>query len=73
MDSLDFSEEEIQEQLVLLGYRNIPKHRLREFKKGGKRPSSFIPPLTSFYFVVSINIVGHFHVSKCPKGSPFVH
>lgn len=34
MDNLDFSEEEIQEQLALLGYKNIPKHRLREFKQG---------------------------------------
>ncbi|KAM4611781.1 centriolar and ciliogenesis-associated protein HYSL1 [Polymixia lowei] len=33
MDNLDFSEEEIQEQLAILGYRNIPKHRLREFKR----------------------------------------
>ncbi|XP_075905083.1 centriolar and ciliogenesis-associated protein HYLS1 [Nelusetta ayraudi] len=33
MDSLDFSEEEILEQLAVLGYRNIPKHRLQEFKK----------------------------------------
>ncbi|XP_020495300.1 centriolar and ciliogenesis-associated protein HYSL1 isoform X3 [Labrus bergylta] len=31
-DNLDFTEEEIQEQLELLGYKNIPKHRLREFK-----------------------------------------
>ncbi|KAM3623357.1 uncharacterized protein V6R79_010128 [Siganus canaliculatus] len=33
MDNLDFSEEEIQEQLAILGYKNIPKHRLHEFKK----------------------------------------
>ncbi|XP_051239637.1 centriolar and ciliogenesis-associated protein HYSL1 isoform X2 [Dicentrarchus labrax] len=33
MDNLDFSEEEIQEQLAALGYRNIPQHRLREFKR----------------------------------------
>ncbi|XP_038568342.1 hydrolethalus syndrome protein 1 isoform X1 [Micropterus salmoides] len=33
MDNLDFSEEEIQEQLAILGYKNIPKHRLREFKQ----------------------------------------
>ncbi|KAM9770835.1 centriolar and ciliogenesis-associated protein HYLS1 isoform 1-T3 [Menidia menidia] len=33
MDSLDFSEEEIQEQLAALGYKNIPKHRLIEFKR----------------------------------------
>ncbi|TKS68685.1 hypothetical protein D9C73_002748 [Collichthys lucidus] len=33
MDNLDFSEEEIQEQLALLGYKNIPKHRLHEFKQ----------------------------------------
>ncbi|XP_029350662.1 hydrolethalus syndrome protein 1 homolog [Echeneis naucrates] len=33
MDNLDFSEEEIQEQLSILGYKNIPKHRLREFKR----------------------------------------
>ncbi|XP_041820405.1 hydrolethalus syndrome protein 1 [Chelmon rostratus] len=33
MDNLDFSEEEIQEQLVNLGYKNIPKHRLHEFKQ----------------------------------------
>lgn len=34
MDSLDFSEEEIEEQLAVLGYRNIPKHRLQKFKQG---------------------------------------
>ncbi|XP_034056146.1 hydrolethalus syndrome protein 1 [Gymnodraco acuticeps] len=33
MDHLDFSEEEIQQQLAALGYKNIPKHRLREFKQ----------------------------------------
>ncbi|KAI3353521.1 hypothetical protein L3Q82_020044, partial [Scortum barcoo] len=33
MENLDFSEEEIQEQLKILGYKNIPKHRLREFKR----------------------------------------
>lgn len=33
MDNLDFSEEEIQEQLEILGYKNIPKHRLHEFKQ----------------------------------------
>ncbi|KAL3066338.1 hypothetical protein OYC64_016318 [Pagothenia borchgrevinki] len=33
MDHLDFSEEEIQHQLAALGYKNIPKHRLREFKQ----------------------------------------
>ncbi|XP_062869029.1 centriolar and ciliogenesis-associated protein HYSL1 [Trichomycterus rosablanca] len=33
MESLDFSEEEIQEQLVALGYNNIPKQRLQEFKR----------------------------------------
>ncbi|KAJ4944428.1 hypothetical protein JOQ06_012972 [Pogonophryne albipinna] len=33
MDYLDFSEEEIQQQLAALGYKNIPKHRLREFKQ----------------------------------------
>ncbi|XP_077426505.1 centriolar and ciliogenesis-associated protein HYLS1 isoform X4 [Vanacampus margaritifer] len=33
MDNLDFSEEEIQQQLVLLGYTDVPKHRLREFKR----------------------------------------
>ncbi|RXN10742.1 hydrolethalus syndrome 1-like protein [Labeo rohita] len=33
MESLDFSEEEIQQQLAALGYKNIPKERLREFKR----------------------------------------
>lgn len=33
MDNLDFSEEEIQQQLAILGYKNIPKHRLLEFKR----------------------------------------
>ncbi|XP_013857244.1 hydrolethalus syndrome protein 1 [Austrofundulus limnaeus] len=32
MDRLEFTEEEIEEQLALLGYKNIPKHRLHEFK-----------------------------------------
>ncbi|XP_017333250.1 centriolar and ciliogenesis-associated protein HYSL1 [Ictalurus punctatus] len=33
MENLDFSEEEIQEQLAVLGYTNITKERLREFKQ----------------------------------------
>uniref|UniRef100_A0A3P9QDP1 HYLS1 centriolar and ciliogenesis associated n=1 Tax=Poecilia reticulata TaxID=8081 RepID=A0A3P9QDP1_POERE len=33
MDNLDFSEEEIQQQLAILGYKTIPKHRLLEFKQ----------------------------------------
>ncbi|XP_029016243.1 centriolar and ciliogenesis-associated protein HYLS1 [Betta splendens] len=33
MDNFDFSEEEIQEQLAILGYKNIPKHRLCAFKQ----------------------------------------
>ncbi|XP_077379742.1 centriolar and ciliogenesis-associated protein HYLS1 isoform X4 [Festucalex cinctus] len=33
MDNLDFSEEEIQQQLLLLGYTDVPQHRLREFKR----------------------------------------
>ncbi|KAK5865405.1 hypothetical protein PBY51_019681 [Eleginops maclovinus] len=33
MDNLDFSEDEIQQQLAALGYKNIPKHRLQEFKQ----------------------------------------
>lgn len=34
MENLDFSEEEIQEQLAVLGFGNITKQRLREFKRG---------------------------------------
>uniref|UniRef100_A0A4W5RRL1 HYLS1 centriolar and ciliogenesis associated n=1 Tax=Hucho hucho TaxID=62062 RepID=A0A4W5RRL1_9TELE len=33
MDKLDFSEDEIQQQLEALGYNNIPRHRLHEFKR----------------------------------------
>ncbi|CDQ66491.1 unnamed protein product [Oncorhynchus mykiss] len=33
MENLDFSEDEIQQQLEALGYNNIPRHRLREFKR----------------------------------------
>ncbi|XP_051528030.1 centriolar and ciliogenesis-associated protein HYSL1 isoform X1 [Myxocyprinus asiaticus] len=33
MDYLDFSEEEIQQQLAALGYSSIPKQRLQEFKR----------------------------------------
>ncbi|XP_057699150.1 centriolar and ciliogenesis-associated protein HYLS1 isoform X2 [Corythoichthys intestinalis] len=33
MDNLDFSEEEIRQQLVQLGYTDVPKNRLREFKQ----------------------------------------
>jgi hypothetical protein len=35
MENLDFSEDEIQQQLEALGYNNIPRHRLHEFKRGG--------------------------------------
>lgn len=37
MDNLEFSEEEIQQQLELLGYKNISKEKLQEFKKGTKQ------------------------------------
>ncbi|RXM33019.1 Hydrolethalus syndrome protein 1-like [Acipenser ruthenus] len=33
MDDIAFTEDDIQQQLVLLGYNNIPRHRLHEFKK----------------------------------------
>ncbi|KAJ8416028.1 hypothetical protein AAFF_G00380500 [Aldrovandia affinis] len=33
MESLDFSEDEIERQLEVLGYTNIPKGRLHEFKR----------------------------------------
>ncbi|XP_054635336.1 centriolar and ciliogenesis-associated protein HYLS1 isoform X4 [Dunckerocampus dactyliophorus] len=33
MDKLDFSEEEIKEQLAVLGYTNVPEDRLRQFKQ----------------------------------------
>lgn len=33
MENLDFSEEEIQQQLEALGYTDVPRHRLREFKR----------------------------------------
>ncbi|KAM6942376.1 centriolar and ciliogenesis-associated protein HYLS1 [Lycodopsis pacificus] len=33
MDNLHFSEDEIEEQLAALGYKNIPKHRLCQFKQ----------------------------------------
>ncbi|KAK7127946.1 hypothetical protein R3I93_020505 [Phoxinus phoxinus] len=33
MESLNYSEEEIQLQLAALGYGNVPKERLREFKR----------------------------------------
>ena len=35
MENLDFSEEEVEQQLAALGYANITKERLREFKRGG--------------------------------------
>ncbi len=34
MDELDFTEEEIKEQLEKLGYHNVPDERLKEFKRG---------------------------------------
>uniref|UniRef100_A0A3Q2YHZ9 HYLS1 centriolar and ciliogenesis associated n=1 Tax=Hippocampus comes TaxID=109280 RepID=A0A3Q2YHZ9_HIPCM len=37
MDNLDFSEEEIRQQLALLGYADVPDRRLREFKRGDSR------------------------------------
>ncbi|KAM8841773.1 uncharacterized protein hyls1 [Synchiropus picturatus] len=33
MEALQFSEEEIQDQLAALGYKNIPRHRLHEVKQ----------------------------------------
>ena len=34
MDEFDFTDEEIRDQLENLGYHNIPKDRLQQFKKG---------------------------------------
>ncbi|XP_015218752.1 centriolar and ciliogenesis-associated protein HYLS1 isoform X1 [Lepisosteus oculatus] len=33
MEDIDFTEDEIEQQLAVLGYSNIPRHRLREFKQ----------------------------------------
>ncbi|XP_071080184.1 centriolar and ciliogenesis-associated protein HYLS1-like [Haliotis cracherodii] len=35
--SIEFSEEEIQDELARLGYRNVPEEKLREFKKDLQR------------------------------------
>lgn len=51
MDCMDFSEEEIREQLALLGYRNIPKHRLQEFKRGQTFLLIFVLLLKMFAFL----------------------
>ena len=34
MDEFDFTEDEIREQLEILGYTNVPMERLQEFKRG---------------------------------------
>ena len=34
MDEFNFSEDEIREQLELLGYHDVPHEKLEEFKKG---------------------------------------
>lgn len=34
MDSYDFTEEEIREQLIKLGFHNVSQERLQLFKKG---------------------------------------
>lgn len=36
MDDLNFTEEEIREQLEKLGYVDVPTSRLAEFKRGKK-------------------------------------
>ncbi|XP_067844792.1 centriolar and ciliogenesis-associated protein HYSL1 [Heptranchias perlo] len=33
MAGLDFTDEDVEEQLNLLGYQNVPQHQLREFRK----------------------------------------
>ncbi|XP_073334877.1 centriolar and ciliogenesis-associated protein HYSL1 [Pagrus major] len=54
MDILDFTEEEIQGQLAVMGYRNIPVHRMHEVKQGvdeliqrGRGRSLASPPQTN--------------------------
>ena len=34
MEDFDFTEDEIREQLEILGYTNVPVERLQEFKRG---------------------------------------
>ena len=33
-DDYEFTEEEIRQQLRLLGYSNVPEYRLKQFKEG---------------------------------------
>jgi len=33
-DNLEFTDDEIREELAKLGYQNVPEARLAEFKKG---------------------------------------
>ena len=42
-DDLNFTEDEIQEQLEQLGYYNVPRDRLRDFKRGIFFHCSFYP------------------------------
>ena len=34
MESIEFTESEIQEELARLGYQNVPPEKLRDFKRG---------------------------------------
>ena len=34
MEEIEFTEDEIREQLEILGYSNVPQQRLQEFKRG---------------------------------------
>ena len=68
MDSLDFSEDEIQEQLAVLGYRNIPQHRLREFKRGvhHRAPSpQSVPYHTECICHLSQRVIGDIFMFIC--------
>lgn len=58
-DSLDFTDDEIRDELSKLGYSNVPDGKLEEFKKGmgtytGKVPSTM--NLLAFIMVIFLTI-----------------
>jgi len=52
MESLEFSEDEIRNQLAALGYFNVSEERMRQFRKG----SLFEPKLYSKY----VNLISYY-------------
>lgn len=57
-DDLEFTDDEIRDELSKLGYRSIPSERLQEFKKGKRIQMTSLDYVRSSVVCSNVDILG---------------